>query len=263
MELVKLFGFENGSYLDAYPQVDTIDTTGAIITYVERIDVLPFVATGQEFPHKWSKNQPTENSARYCPQNWWGSRFSPQAGKRFLDEKFFSVATCGDKKAKGLQICNPLADRRLWRLWTKMSNTCYWAQICAKSKIGPSGLAHFWECTGVMNPVKNVRVQLSLIFARKANGPKGGWDFVPPSVSNLPPKEQSGSSILSCQTTCVLSPEQWWTNRSLFWIIGTVAFHDALSLKTVDKLPRRFNGSEFSSILSRLQYQFPPGINRG
>ena len=78
-----------------------------------------------------------------------------------------------------------------------------------------------------------------------------------------PPKEQSGSSILSCQTTCVLSPEQWWTNRSLFWIIGTVAFHDALSLKTVDKLPRRFNGSEFSSILSRLQYQFPPGINRG
>lgn len=69
MELVKLFGFENGSYLDAYPQVDTIDTTGAIITYVERIDVLPFVATGQEFPHKWSKNQPTENSARYCPQN--------------------------------------------------------------------------------------------------------------------------------------------------------------------------------------------------
>lgn len=98
MELVKLFGFENGSYLDAYPQVDTIDTTGAIITYVERIDVLPFVATGQEFPHKWSKNQPTENSARYCPQNWWGSRFSPQAGKKFLDEKFFSVATCVDRK---------------------------------------------------------------------------------------------------------------------------------------------------------------------
>lgn len=97
-----------------------------------------------------------------------------------------------------------------------MSNTCYWAQICAQSKIGPSELAHFWECTGVMNPVKNVRVQLSLIFARKANGPKGGWDFVPPSVSNLPPKEQSGSSILSCQTACIecVRVVEGWANHT-------------------------------------------------
>lgn len=59
------------------------------------------------------------------------------------------------------------------------------------------GIAHFWA---------------------KVREAKWGMRFRPPSGSNLTPKEQSGSSILRCQTTCVL--EQWWTNRSPFWIIG-------------------------------------------
>ena len=41
-----------------------------------------------------------------------------------------------------------------------------------------------------------------LLILSESHGNKGGTGFSSPSGSNLTPKEQSGSSILSCQTTC-------------------------------------------------------------
>ena len=51
------------------------------------------------------------------------------------------------------------------------------------------------------NPYIFVRVGYCS-FLSESHGNKGGTGFSSPSGSNLTPKEQSGSSILSCQTTC-------------------------------------------------------------
>ena len=62
MELVKLFGFENGSYLDAYLQVGTIDTIFEVNS-IKRNNHLVLALLSKEgtFCHLWlrDKNSPT------------------------------------------------------------------------------------------------------------------------------------------------------------------------------------------------------------
>ena len=126
IELVKLFGFENSSYLYAYPQVGTIDTTFEVNS-IKRNNHLVSALLSKEgmYCHLWlrDKNSPTSGrkiSRRKIPLAIVLKidgivDFPHKLGKGFWMKSSLAsqLVVMGIRKAKGPPICNPLADRRL------------------------------------------------------------------------------------------------------------------------------------------------------
>lgn len=172
MKLVKLFGFGNSSYLYAYPQVGTIDTTFEVNS-IKRNNylVLALLSKKGTFCHLWlrDKNSPTSGrkiSRRKIPlaivlKIDGVVDFPHKLGKSFWMKSSLASQLVATRRQRGCKFAIPL----LIVGFEGYGQKCPILVIGRKSALSPKLDFLKKENIPIMNPDKNVQVRYCLFLS--------------------------------------------------------------------------------------------------